>query len=188
MISAKINNLSNWLSVITSADNPRTDRNIETMGIFRDATDPAIMYVFLGARDFDILEEYVQSNDFDNEFTVPSLGIPGRQFIEVSQLNEGDYEQKFRLLISHKIQDFLKWKPYFDDDLVSRREHDLTTIGLGRGYSDPSTVYVFFAYDMDSLAEDYFGNPLLKSKMEEAGVIGEIDMTRMLPLPSVELE
>jgi len=76
------------------------------------------------------------------------------------------------ILIRHKIADFDKWKPLFDDHLPVREAASLKNLYLWRNEGDPNEIFVLFeALDL-AKAKEFLGSSELKKKMQEDGVQG----------------
>ena len=185
-IDFSIADFQTWLNLYMGDQKERTSQGLTTMGIFKDSKIEGRYHAFISGKDFSTLDEYCESKTFHNTFTIPAMQVHTRDQIEVTQLAEGDFDQKYRLLISHKVLDYLEWKPVFDSDEQMRTSFDLTTVGVGRSKQDPSLVYVMFAFNDEEQATGYVNSDVLKSRMKEAGVIGDLKVTQVTPIEGIE--
>ncbi|HEX4963568.1 MAG TPA: cyclase [Thermoanaerobaculia bacterium] len=80
------------------------------------------------------------------------------------------------LLVVHKVQDYDRWRPYFDADQERQQEAGLTVRHVLRNADDPQEVVVLFeAVDLGR-ARNLVGSEELRKVMEEAGVLGRPDV------------
>lgn len=75
-------------------------------------------------------------------------------------------------VVTHQVEDFTKWKPYFDAHQGARQEAGIYAHCLNRFMPNDDTICAYFlAKDRDKL-EAFFAAPGLASAMKEAGVNG----------------
>lgn len=73
-------------------------------------------------------------------------------------------------LIRHKVEDFGRWKPVFDEDGENRKAIGSKGYQLFRGADDPNEVFVLFEVDGLEGIRKYGQSEELREKMQEAGV------------------
>ena len=76
------------------------------------------------------------------------------------------------MLVTHKVEDFNKWKGVFDSVKAMRDEAGEKSATLYRDASDPNTVTAIFEWDSLENAQAYAASARLKTAMQEAGVAG----------------
>ena len=86
------------------------------------------------------------------------------------------------VLVVHKVQDYDRWRPYFDSDLANQRAAGLTVRHVLRGADDPQEVVVLFEAEDLGRARELAGSEELRKIMQEAGVLGPPEM-RFLETP-----
>ncbi len=79
------------------------------------------------------------------------------------------------VIIRHKVEDFNKWKPAYDDNLSARQAAGLKDINLWRNLNDPNEIVMLFEVADIAKAKKFSESPELKEKMQEAGVLGPPD-------------
>ena len=80
------------------------------------------------------------------------------------------------MIIRHKVADFDKWKPAFDDHRAVREAAGLRDLYLWRNADDPNeTILLLEASDL-AKAREFAGSSDLKEKMQAAGVQGTPDI------------
>jgi hypothetical protein len=80
------------------------------------------------------------------------------------------------VLVIHKVQDYDRWRPYFDSDVARQREAGLKVRHVLRGADDPQEVVVLFEAEDLGRARALTGSEELRKIMQEAGVLGRPDM------------
>jgi hypothetical protein len=80
------------------------------------------------------------------------------------------------VLVRHKVQDFARWKPFFDADAQVREQVGLHDRLVLRNADDPQEIVILFETDNLSGAREFAAAPQLKEIMEKAGVIDRPDM------------
>ncbi len=80
------------------------------------------------------------------------------------------------ILVRHKVADFDKWKPLFEDHRWAREAASLKDLYLWRNESDPTEIILLFeASDLEK-AKEFLGSSELKEKMHDDGVQGVPDI------------
>jgi quinol monooxygenase YgiN len=76
------------------------------------------------------------------------------------------------MFIKHRVADFAKWKPVFDDHEGTRRESGVTAHSVHRDADDPNVVIIAFRVGSIARAREFVASPDLEAAMERAGVVG----------------
>ena len=76
------------------------------------------------------------------------------------------------LLVHHKVEDFNKWKSYFDQHSDFRAQSGSKGGKLFHSVDDPNEVFVLFEWDSLENAQKFTQSDSLKETMKEAGVLG----------------
>jgi heme-degrading monooxygenase HmoA len=80
------------------------------------------------------------------------------------------------ILIRHKVADFAKWKPAYDDHLPARQKAGLKEVYLLRNIENPNEVILLFsAEDLDK-AKAFAASEDLRQAMQRAGVSDKPDI------------
>ena len=80
------------------------------------------------------------------------------------------------MLIRHKVADFSKWKPMYEDHRSAREAAGLTDLYLWRNTDDPNEVILLFEAKDLATAKHFATSADLKEKMRAAGVQGAPDI------------
>ncbi len=78
-----------------------------------------------------------------------------------------------QLLVRHKVEDFKKWKPVFDEDEVRRKAAGSKGCRLFHSENDPNEVIVLCQWKDLRSAHQFAESEDLPQKMQRAGVIGK---------------
>jgi heme-degrading monooxygenase HmoA len=74
------------------------------------------------------------------------------------------------MLIRHKVADFTKWKPIYDDHLSARQKAGLKEVHLLRNTDDPNEVILLFSVEDIGKAKAFAASDDLREAMQRAGV------------------
>lgn len=75
--------------------------------------------------------------------------------------------------ITHKIENYGKWKPVFDSDEARRQTLGIKTIAVMKGLEDENEITLVMSAPDIKTIEDRSHDDVLKQKMQEAGVISK---------------
>lgn len=76
------------------------------------------------------------------------------------------------MLVKHKVKDFAKWKPEFDQNSSMRKKNGCRGGQLFHESKDANSVIVLLEWDNIDIARRFSESDDLKQVMEKAGVIG----------------
>ncbi len=76
------------------------------------------------------------------------------------------------MFIKHRVADFGKWKPVFDEHEPARRQAGATAHSLHRDADDPNVVIIAFRVEDIARAKEFVASDDLRAAMEQAGVVG----------------
>lgn len=74
------------------------------------------------------------------------------------------------VLVRHKVQDFAKWKPIYDDHAAKRKSGGSKGARLFRNADNPNEVILLFEWDQLDHARQFLQSEDLRKAMEKAGV------------------
>ena len=77
------------------------------------------------------------------------------------------------VVITHKVKDFDRWKPVFDDHETARAEAGEISHTLYREVNNPNYVTITFEWENIEKARKFLSSNDLKEAMIRAGVVGE---------------
>ncbi len=81
-----------------------------------------------------------------------------------------------QLIIRHKVKDYGKWKPLFDEHGAKRKAAGSRGGRLFRSEKDANEVVIFFEWEDLGKAHKFTESEDLRQTMEHAGVVGKPDL------------
>lgn len=76
------------------------------------------------------------------------------------------------MFVRHRVADYAKWKPVFDEHEEARRAYGMTAHSLHRDPDDPNVIIVALRVTDVARAKEFARSESLRSAMERAGVQG----------------
>lgn len=76
------------------------------------------------------------------------------------------------LLVHHKVEDYKKWKPFFDGHASARSEGGSRGGKVFRNASNPNEIFILLEWDNLANAKKFSQSDKLKEVMKNAGVVG----------------
>jgi len=80
------------------------------------------------------------------------------------------------VLLRHKVADFNRWKESFDSHLNARMHAGELGFRLFQSVEDPRDVTLLLDWDSVEHARRFIGSDELRTRMQEAGVVGAPDV------------
>jgi heme-degrading monooxygenase HmoA len=79
-------------------------------------------------------------------------------------------------LIRHKVEDYERWKPVFDEHAAVRQESGSKGGRLFRNADDPNETFILFEWDDLDKARQFYRSDELRETMQRAGVADQPDV------------
>ena len=79
------------------------------------------------------------------------------------------------VIVRHKVEDFGKWKPVYDEHASARKEAGCQSDKVCQNGDDPNDVAVYFDWDSLENFKKFGDSDELKEAMQKAGVVGKPD-------------
>lgn len=89
------------------------------------------------------------------------------------------------VLVRHKVADLNRWKESFDSHLNARMRAGELGFHLFQSVDDPRNVTLLLDWDSVEHARQFMGSEDLRSRMQQAGVIGAPDVQYLEDVRSV---
>ena len=80
------------------------------------------------------------------------------------------------MFIKHRVADYARWKPVFDEHEPLRIEYGTVGHSLHRDADDPNVIIIAFRVNDLNRAKEFASSEELRSAMERAGVLGPPDI------------
>jgi hypothetical protein len=91
------------------------------------------------------------------------------------------------LIVHHRVQDYAKWKPFYDEHQSVRKEIGVRCEQLFRSADSPNDLTILFEVSDLKKAREFTESDDLKAIMQQAGVIGMPDFSFLEEVESHEL-
>ena len=79
-------------------------------------------------------------------------------------------------LVRHKVKDFAKWKPFYDEHGAARKAAGCKGARIFRTADNPNDLVILFEWDDLGKARQFAQSQDLREIMERAGVEGQPEM------------
>jgi uncharacterized protein (DUF1330 family) len=76
------------------------------------------------------------------------------------------------VIVRHRVEDYEKWRPVFDEHGANRKEHGCTSETVLRDAEEPNEVAIVMAFPTLDDAHAFGADPSLPDAMGRGGVIG----------------
>ena len=80
------------------------------------------------------------------------------------------------LLVHHKVEDYGKWKPVFDEHSSFRSQSGSKGGKIFRSADNPNDLFILFEWDSVENIQKFAQSDSLKEAMQKAGVVGMPDV------------
>jgi heme-degrading monooxygenase HmoA len=80
------------------------------------------------------------------------------------------------MLVRHKVANFDKWKPLYDEHATVRKDSGSRSAHLFRNADNPNEVLILFEWESLDKAKKFAQSENLRQKMQEAGVLDKPDI------------
>ncbi|MFC2077067.1 cyclase [candidate division KSB1 bacterium] len=77
------------------------------------------------------------------------------------------------VLVRHKVEDYNKWKPLFDENVTERKEHGSKGGYVFRNADDSHELLVLLEWNGREGAKKFIESDKLRETMQEAGVTAQ---------------
>lgn len=77
------------------------------------------------------------------------------------------------VLIRHKVEDYARWRPVYDENDPPRDKYGLKKGKLLRNTDDPQELVLIFEIEDEERAREFLGLKELRQTMKRSGVIDE---------------
>jgi heme-degrading monooxygenase HmoA len=81
------------------------------------------------------------------------------------------------LLVQHTVEDYDKWKPYFDGHAATRKASGSKSAQVFRSASNPNEITILFEWDSVANAQKFAQSSDLREVMQKAGVTSQPHVT-----------
>ena len=174
--SHEVDDWATWKSAYDEHKYMRDEAGLEELDVLVNIDNPNDVMVVSRSKDHESAASFADSEDL--KAVMENAGVAGQPNITywdiVSSIGEdADITQKYRVLVTHEVEDYEKWRPLFDEDESDRAAAGMITLGVGKDKDNANMISIMFALDDLDKAKEMMASEELKTTMQEAGVIGE---------------
>ena len=178
----EVNDWAAWKSVYDEHKPMRDEAGLEELDVLINLDNPNDIMVVSRTKDHESAANFVESEDL--KATMENAGVSGPPNITYwdilsSSGEDNEINQRYRLLITHELEDYEKWRPLFDEDESNRAAAGMLTLGVAKDKDNANMISIMFAFDDLEKAREFTDSEELKTTMQEAGVIGAPTFTWM---------
>jgi len=178
VLTYPIENYDKWKEIFDAGKKERENQNMIDLGSLVDYSNQRMVSVFLKTPNHEKGIEYAQSDELKKILIeMGALGEPKVMHMDILRMPEKTYNQRYRMMITHRVKDYAYWKEIFDRHEPERRDAGLELVGIGRSKDDETEISVMFAFDDMDSAKIFASSEQLKTAMEESGVTSEPVLT-----------
>ena len=178
LIIHEVEDYDKWRPLFDQHQKARADAGALGHHINRGADNPNLLAVYMAATDKDKTVAML-SND-STRAKMREAGVKGTPDIKIMKpvSNDSDMEgQLASLIVSHKVNDYAKWREAYDALDARRKELGIVGHAVSQAYDDPNTVVVYHQAKSLETLKSFMAAPELKEAMEKAGVASEPEVS-----------
>jgi len=82
-----------------------------------------------------------------------------------------------KVILTHRVKDYAKWRPIYDADVKRRNDAGWRNTTVYRPVDDPNNLFIIGEVDDPSKLQKMVSDPELAKVMEQAGVISKPEVT-----------
>jgi len=173
--SHEVNDWATWKSIYDEHKSMRDEASLEELDVLVNIDNPNDVMVVLRSKDHESAAGFADSEDL--KAAMENAGVAGPPNITywdiVSSIGEeAEIMQRYRLLVTHEVEDYDKWRLLFDEDKSNRAAAGMVTLGVAKDKDNANMISIMFAFDDLDEVREFTVSEELKTKMEEGGVIG----------------
>jgi len=165
-ITHEVRDYAGWLSAYTAHSDPNS-----RWSIYSSPEDNNLITVFELTRSHDEARTAFLSPEFRKMLEDEGvIGDPVLSYFDIKFRVSTPTNKKYRLGVSHEVNDYNHWKKIFDEDENIRMRAKLELRAISTSADNPSMVNILFATDNVDKAKDVINSEELRRRMNEAGV------------------
>lgn len=179
-ITHEVRDYKGWLASYNEHSDPNS-----RLSIYSSPDDSNLITVFELTRSHEEARTAFLSPEFRQLMTDEGvISEPVLAYFDIKFRVTAPTEKKYRLGVSHEVNDYSHWKKIFDQDESIRMKANLELRAISTSADNPNMVNILFATDDIDKAKDVINSEELRKRMSEAGVRTEpVFAVFRVPLP-----
>lgn len=172
-VTHTVKDYQQWLKVYNADSDPQS-----RLSIYASPDDPNLITVFELTKSHSDARNSFSSDFMKKEMSEAGvISVPVYTYFDIKFRSSDTTPKKYRLGVSHSVENYDKWKKVFDEHEGVRAEAGLELRAISTNADDPQYVNVMFATDDIAKAKDLIHSEELKKRMEKGGVKSEPILT-----------
>ena len=175
MAKHEVADYAKWKPGFDEHESVRLESGLHKIGVARNLDNPNVIHLAFFIDDVEKAKSFANSDDLKAK--MEELGVqgpPAIQYLQEIRIEADPTDITERVMVSHEVADYAKWKEAYDENKPARDENGLSERALMHEIGNPNNVFLVFAYEHRQKVEDMLASEELKSVMENAGVTGEL--------------
>ncbi len=165
-VTHPVKNYDLWLKVYTDVSDPNS-----RVSVYASPDDPNLITVFELTKSHKDARNSFASDELKKAMLDAGvISEPIYHYYDVKYRATGKTDKLYRLGVSHRVENYDRWKKVFDEDEPIRAKAALELRAISTNADDPTMVNVMFATNDIDKAKDLINSDELKKRMSEAGV------------------
>lgn len=173
VVTHEVSDYAAWKRIYDRHADARKRAGIFTAHVNRDAENPNLITIYLGARNSDSLQSFLSSSDLKSTMQKAGVKAPPQIFLikPIEDLTIKDRALP-AVMVRHRVADYAAWKKVFDDHAGTRGKAGIVGHAVNRGIDEPNLVVVYLQAEKFDQLHSFTNSADLKQTMERAGVQG----------------
>lgn len=177
VIMHEVEDFSSWKTAFDDHKSMREESGLTDFDVFQKDGNPNTVAIGFGCSDLAKAKDFMASEDLKSAMqNAGVIGEPQMSFIKSDVEIEGESPSTEYLSVVHEVSDYTTWRKAFDADETNRQEAGLVLRDLSRNLDNPNEIWILFAVTDRTKADAFLNSEKLAQVMEEAGVVGELQM------------
>ena len=178
LVAHRVADFDTWKAAFDDHEPARRDAGILGHHINRNRDDPDVLSVYLALSDLAAAEAVAVSAELANVMQAAGVEAPPAiswmKPVREAVVWEGKHPA---VVITHRVADFDGWFEEYDEADELRRSNGIIGHAANRSLDDPSLAIVYHQADSFDALQDFLESPDLRTRMQDAGVTSEPQVT-----------
>ena len=178
LVVHEVEDFDAWKPAFDEHRTVRVEHSVMAHHINRGIDNPNLLAVYLAATEDDKLKALFDDPELGE--AMKNAGVKGPPVVRFMKpvLNETITDRPLvAAIISHKVEDFDKWRAAYDAHDDKRRSAGIVGHAVSTAYEDPNDVIAYLQAETVDEIKSFMGSEELKNAMTEAGVVGPPEVT-----------
>jgi hypothetical protein len=176
-VTHEVKNFDDWYKVYTDESDPQA-----RLSIFASPEDPNLITVFQLTRSHEEAKNAFASVELKKSMVEAGVSSePIYHYFDVKYRVTETTGKRYRLGVTHEVEDYERWKKIFDEDEGIRAKANLELRAISLDADNAHMVNIMFATENIEEAKSLINSDELRKRMQLAGVRSEPVFTVFVP-------